>query len=50
MPLYHKDGVKNGFTFALKFFLLVSDSLGVVATLVFFPDLPYLWKPTFLGF
>jgi hypothetical protein len=30
MALYHKWGVKTGFTFALQFFLFISDSLGGV--------------------
>ena len=30
MTLYHKWGVKNGFTFALQFFLPIFDGLGVV--------------------
>ena len=31
---YHKWGVKTGFTFALQFFMLISDGLGgVVGTL-----------------
>jgi hypothetical protein len=30
LALYHKWGVKNGFTFALQFFMLLSESLGGV--------------------
>ena len=30
MALYHKLGVKTGFTFALQFFMLISDGLGGV--------------------
>ena len=30
MTLYHKWGVKNGFTFALQFFFLIFDGLGCV--------------------
>ena len=30
MALYHKWGVKTGFTFALQFFMLISDGLGCV--------------------
>ena len=30
MVLYHKWGVKTGFSFALQLFLLISDSLGGV--------------------
>ena len=32
MALYHKLGVKTGFTFALQFFMLISDDLGGVQT------------------
>ena len=32
MALYHKWDVKTGFTFALKFFMLISDSLGGVVS------------------
>ena len=32
MTLYSKWGVKTGYTFALQFFLLISDSLGGVIT------------------
>ena len=46
MALYHKWGVKTGFTCALEMFMLISDSLGGVAAcvhftkvLVFFQDL-----------
>ena len=35
MALYHKWGVKSGFTFALQFFMLISDSLGGVCGLAF---------------
>ena len=31
MALYHKWDVKNGFTYALTFFSLISDDLGVVS-------------------
>ena len=34
MVLYHKWGVKTGSTFALQFFLLISDGLGGVTSLV----------------
>ena len=34
MALYHKWGVKNDFTFVLQFFLLISDSLGCVKSLL----------------
>ena len=30
MALYHKWGVKTGFTFALQFFILISDILAGV--------------------
>jgi hypothetical protein len=30
MALYHKWDVKTGFTFALQFFMLISDGLGGV--------------------
>ena len=30
LTLYYKWGVKNGFSFALQFFLLISDYLGGV--------------------
>ena len=33
MALYHKRGVKPGFTFALKFFMFISDGLGGVKVL-----------------
>ena len=32
MALYHKWGVKTGFTVALQFFMLISDGLGGVTT------------------
>ena len=32
MALYHKCGDKNAFTFAIQFFMLISDSLGCVYT------------------
>ena len=31
MALYHKWDVKNGFTYVLKFFSLISDGLGGVS-------------------
>ena len=34
MALYHKWGVKTGFTFALQIFMLISDSLGGVQYLL----------------
>ena len=34
MALYHKWGVKTGFTFALQFFMLYADSLGGVSPLL----------------
>ena len=34
MALYHKWGVKTGFTFALQFFMLISDSLGGVQNVI----------------
>ena len=34
MALYHKWGVKTGFTFPLQFFMLISDSLGGVRCLL----------------
>ena len=34
MALYHKWGVKTGFTFPLQFLMLISDSLGGVFWLV----------------
>ena len=34
MALYHKWGVKTGFTFALQFFMLISDGLGGVPKLI----------------
>ena len=33
MALYHKWGVKTGFTFALQFFILISDRVGGVPML-----------------
>ena len=30
MALYHKGDVKNGFTYVLQFFSLISDGLGGV--------------------
>ena len=30
MALYHKWGVKTGLTFALQFFMLISDGIGVM--------------------
>ena len=39
--LYHKWGVKTGFTFALQFFMLISDGLGgVVGTLIAYKSVP----------
>ena len=42
--LYHKWNVKTDFTFALQFFMLISDGLGGVSTdlLYFFP----IWTKT----
>ena len=37
MALYHRWGVKTAFTFALQFFMLISDSLGVVTKLAILP-------------
>ena len=37
MALYHKWDVKNAFTFVLQFFSLISDSLGGVHCLTYFP-------------
>ena len=36
MALYHKLGVKTGFTFALQFFMLISGGLGGVRPYIFF--------------
>ena len=38
MALYHKWDVKTGFTFALQFFMLISDGLGGVASYQLVPD------------
>ena len=38
MALFHKWGVKTGFTFALQFFMLISDGLGGVNFMNFFQN------------
>jgi hypothetical protein len=34
MAFFHKWGVKNDFTFALQFFMLISDGLGGVNNVI----------------
>jgi hypothetical protein len=42
MALYHNWGVKTGFTFALQFFMLISDGLGGVKGRLLFPAKPFI--------
>ena len=49
MALYHKLGVKTGFTFALQFFKLIFDGLGGVFRLILMDlDSNIGWKFSFL--